>query len=278
MDDARQRSTFPAFARAVSEALGTWGFVALANHGISNAIIQADQAARKLFEHPDEVLLSWEDPGHLTQRGFRPTRSRKARRAPDGKADPKRFWQMGPIEKIEGLPENVWPDELDPEFRPAMEALYRAYENVQHPVVSALELFLGYQTGVIAEMLSGGNTVMWMVDYLPTTDTPAGYEHEDIGMLAFLSGVNLRGLRIKSPSGQWITIEGGTELVVVNAGDMLATFTRRTHTPLRSVTHGVEPVNQRRRTFPKFLYARSGVVVDLERNLTVEAFYRSRHR
>ena len=278
MDDARRTSTFPVFARGVSEALGEWGFVALSNHGISDSIIRADGAAGRIFEHPDEVLIAWEDPGHVTQRGFRPTGSRKARRAPEGKPDPKRFWQMGPIAKVEGLPENIWPDELDPGFRPAMEDLYRAYRRIEIPVVMALEIYLGYKVGTISEMLDGGNTVMWMVDYLPTTELPPGYEHEDIGMLTFLSGLDLQGLRVKSPSGKWVTVEGGPESVIVNAGDMLAAFTRKTRNPIRSVTHGVEPVHRRRRTFPKFLYPRPGIMVDLARTLTVEDFYRGRHR
>ncbi|MBA3540023.1 MAG: 2-oxoglutarate and iron-dependent oxygenase domain-containing protein, partial [Deltaproteobacteria bacterium] len=122
------------FVATIGEALIDTGFFAVANHGVPEALTRtAYQVARELFHQPPAVKATYHEPGKHGQRGFTGFGKEHAR---DSQApDLKEFWQVGrpdvadehPVHRVFGP--NIWPREV-PEFRPAIEALYRSLDQI----------------------------------------------------------------------------------------------------------------------------------------------------
>ena len=82
------------FVDALGAGLSRWGFVALTNHGVSQALVDAAYAqAKAVFALPVETKRAYERPECARQRGYTPFGLEKARGRPA--PDLKEFWHVG---------------------------------------------------------------------------------------------------------------------------------------------------------------------------------------
>ncbi len=258
-----------AFARALGSALGRHGFAVILDPGLEPAVVDAALAeAKALFALPEADKLAHAVPGGSGQRGYTALGRENAKGAAAG--DLKEFWHVG-RDLSAGHParawmaDNVWPDER-PGFRPAMEALYTALDELGGVVIEALARHLGTSARLLAEAVRGGDSILRLLHYPPVAADAPGVRagaHEDIDALTLLLGAEEAGLELLDRDGRWLPVDPPPGAVVCNVGDMLQ---RLTNHVLPSTTHRVvnPPAERRavaRYSMPFFLHFRPDFVI-----------------
>ena len=264
--DAERRARF---VRQLSEAYQNIGFIALRNHGLSDALTQKLYAATKaFFALPDEVKQQYEVPGLAGQRGYVGKGKEHAKGRNTG--DLKEFYHVGqevtdndPIK--DEYPENIFPKEVA-DFREVTLEAYRRLEAAGKQVLKAIAINLGLEENYFDDKVHNGNSILRPIHYFPIEDpdsVPAdavrAAEHGDINLITLLMGASADGLQVLRRDGKWIPITALPEQVVVNVGDMLA---RLTNNKLKSTIHRVvnpprELMNTSRYSIPFFMHPRS---------------------
>jgi isopenicillin N synthase-like dioxygenase len=222
-----------AFVQAVGAALEDIGFFALEGHGVSSAAIDGAYAeGQAFFARPLGEKLAFDATGNGGQRGYTPMCQEHAKDATQ--PDLKEFWQTGqrcsadhPLASV--YPPNVWPDEMQPSFRPAVDGMYSSLEALAMQLLGCASEYLGQRTDWLPSMAQDGNTILRVLHYPPCKDAPAGAvrsaEHEDINLMTMLVSGTADGLQVKDHDGQWISVPGNKEQIIVDAGDMLQNVT-----------------------------------------------------
>jgi len=258
------------FADALGKALETYGFVAVENHGVSQATrARALAQVQALFALREEQKLRYERPEHGRQRGYTPW---GVERAKDGAAaDLKEFWHIGP-ELAEGSPlaaqigANVWPEEL-PDFRSAMLDFYGELAACGVALFEALAEYLELPRNEFTRLLAGGNTVLRSIHYpkpkAESSESGAVWAaaHEDINMMTLLSEATEPGLELLTNEGQWMPIHPVPGQLIADTGDM---FQRLTNGRFPATTHRVvAPPGQRNERFsmPFFIHPHPDVLL-----------------
>ena len=99
------------FVKDLGAAFTNIGFVAIKNHGLSDAL-RSDlyENVKQFFSLPDEVKKKYEFPELFGQRGY----IGKGKETAKGfkVADLKEFYHVGQPEPIGQMPSNIFPDEL----------------------------------------------------------------------------------------------------------------------------------------------------------------------
>src|SRR5688572_9027649 len=133
------------FSDDLGDAFTETGFVTIANHGLSPALLTELYAeVKKFFDLPDDVKGKYEDPALAGQRGYT---SKGKEKAKDSKTpDLKEFWQSGqmvtdgdPV-KAE-YPDNVQVDEL-PRFNEVTREVYKRLEDAGKHLLRAIAVYL----------------------------------------------------------------------------------------------------------------------------------------
>ena len=266
--NAEQRA---AFVKALGEAYETVGFVAVKNHGLSDAL-SADLygQVKAFFELPQAVKDQYELAGLAGQRGYTGFGKEHAKGRSTG--DLKEFFQFGqtvtdgdPV-KAE-YPNNVQVQELTHFNLKALEA-YRTLESAGRHMLRAIALFLELEEGYFDAKIHNGNSILRAIHYGPITHEPKdavrAAEHDDINLITLLMGASADGLQILNKNNDWVAVTALPEQVVVNVGDMLQ---RLTNNRLRSTTHRVvnpprEQWGNSRYSIPFFLHPRSSMPLD----------------
>ncbi len=243
-------------ARRFGDSFRRTGFAVVEGHGIADAVIAAaNDAARAFFALPDAVKRRYHQPGGAGQRGYTPFGIETAKGAT--LSDLKEFWHVA-RDLPEGHPyapimaPNIWPDDVLPAFRPALQALFAAFETAGLSVLKAIAVHLGQPADFFADPVRDGNSILRLLHYPPVPADAPGVRagaHEDINVITLLLGAEEAGLQLLSRDGQWLSVPAPPGSLVVNVGDMLA---RQTGGQLPSTTHRVVNPAPERRHLPRY--------------------------
>jgi isopenicillin N synthase-like dioxygenase len=255
--DAAARSRF---AAALWDALSDLGFVILADHGVSQALLaEAYDLAEAVFALPEADKRA--SAGGM--RGYTPFAVEHAKYS--RLADLKEFWQVGravPAGTHDPLfPDNVWPAD-PPRFEAAFSALFAGLEETGRTLLGALAPALGVPPERLFAMVEGGPSLLRVLHYPPVPDdAPAGAvraaAHEDINLMTLLVAARGAGLELLDREGRWLPVETEPGKLIVDTGDMMA---RLTNGALPATTHRVvnpSGPNVSRYSMPFFLHPRN---------------------
>jgi isopenicillin N synthase-like dioxygenase len=257
-----------AFVAALGKAYEEVGFVAVKNHGISDATVEGLYTnTRAFFALPAQVKKQYEIEGLAGQRGY--TSFGKEHAKGSTAPDLKEFFQFGQtVEDNDPIkaeyPDNVQVKEL-PDFNRLFEKAYRAFETSGTHLLRAIALYLGLDERYFDAWIHNGNSILRAIHYPPITQEPRSAiraeQHEDINLITLLVGASADGLEILSKQGQWVPVTSLPDQIVVNVGDMLQ---RLTNNKLRSTTHRVvnpprELWGSPRFSIPFFLHPKSSM-------------------
>ncbi len=257
-----------AFVAKLGKAYEEVGFVAVKNHGISDALI-ADlyKYVQEFFKLPSETKHSYEIPQLAGQRGY--TSFGKEHAKGFDAPDLKEFFQFGQsVEDNDPIaaeyPDNVQVKEV-PAFTPTFFQAYRGFEGSGKALLQAIALYLGLDEHYFDDKIHNGNSILRAIHYPPITQEPKSAiraeQHEDINLITLLVGASADGLQILDKQGNWVPVTSLPEQIVVNVGDMLQ---RLTNNRLKSTTHRVvnpprEMWNTSRFSIPFFLHPKSNM-------------------
>ena len=259
------------FSDDLGDAFTETGFVTIANHGLSPALLTELYAeVKKFFDLPDDVKGKYEDPALAGQRGYT---SKGKEKAKDSKTpDLKEFWQRGQSvtdgDKVgEEYPDNMIVEEL-PRFNEVTKEVFEKLDLAGKNLMSAISLFLGLDEHYFADKIHNGNSILRGIHYFPIADPDSlppdavrAGAHEDINLITLLIGASADGLEVLTVNGDWYPVKAQGEDIVVNVGDMLQ---RLTNNRLKSTTHRVvnppkELMKNSRYSVPFFLHPKSSV-------------------
>ncbi|KYG84688.1 flavonol synthase [Roseivirga seohaensis] len=258
-----------AFVDALGQAYNNIGFVAIKNHGLSDAQTQKLYAIiQKFFMLPDNIKQKYEVPELAGQRGYIGKGKEHAKGRKTG--DLKEFYHVGqevtdgdPIKNE--YPDNIWPEEL-PEMEEIALEVYKTIEAAGIKMLQAIALYLGLPENYFDDKVKNGNSILRPIHYFPIEnpdevpdDAVRAAEHGDINLITLLMGASADGLQVLRNDGKWIPITALPEQLVVNVGDMLS---RHTNNKLKSTIHRVvnpprELMKNSRFSIPFFMHPRS---------------------
>ena len=262
------KETKAAFVKELGKAFEEIGFVAVKNHGLSDALCAELYAQVKgFFTLSKEEKEAYEIEGLAGQRGYVSFGKEHAKNKNEG--DLKEFWHFGqtvedndPIK--EEYPDNVQVNEL-PKFNVVGREVYQKLESTGREMLRAIALHLNLDENYFDAKIHNGNSILRPIHYPPITHEPKdavrAAEHEDINLITLLMGASADGLQVLNKSGEWISVTALPDQIVVNVGDMLQ---RLTNNKLKSTTHRVvnpprEKWGTSRYSIPFFLHPRSEV-------------------
>ena len=262
------KETKAAFVKELGQAYEEIGFVAVKNHGLSDALCAELYAQVKgFFTLSKEEKEAYEIEGLSGQRGYVSFGKEHAKNKNEG--DLKEFWHFGqtvedndPIK--EEYPDNVQVNEL-PKFNAVGREVYQKLEATGREMLRAIALHLNLDENYFDAKIHNGNSILRPIHYPPITHEPKdavrAAEHEDINLITLLMGASADGLQVLNKSGEWISVTALPDQIVVNVGDMLQ---RLTNNKLKSTTHRVvnpprEKWGTSRYSIPFFLHPRSEV-------------------
>ena len=257
-----------AFVKELGQAYEEIGFVAVKNHGLSDALCNDLYAqVKRFFTLSKEEKEAYEIEGLAGQRGYVSFGKEHAKNKNEG--DLKEFWHFGqtvedndPIK--EEYPDNVQVNEL-PKFNAVGREVYQKLEATGREMLRAIALHLNLDENYFDAKIHNGNSILRPIHYPPITHEPKdavrAAEHEDINLITLLMGASADGLQVLNKSGEWISVTALPDQIVVNVGDMLQ---RLTNNKLKSTTHRVvnpprEKWSTSRYSIPFFLHPRSEV-------------------
>jgi isopenicillin N synthase-like dioxygenase len=242
-----------AFVRAYGEALESFGFVSVTDHGVdSDAIRRVYADLAEVSALPTAQKEACALPRSHGNRGYIAFGKEHAKTRPVG--DLKEFWHVGrAIESLGEGGKNAFPAGV-PAFEPDCLALFRKLEDAAFAMLAALADYLGEPTDTFVGLAREGNSILRLIHYPPIgDDAPAGgvraAEHEDINLITLLCESTGAGLEILTKDGSWLAVDAPPGHLVVDTGDMMA---RLTAGRIPSVTHRVVNPPDERRDLPRF--------------------------
>ncbi|MBU2915591.1 isopenicillin N synthase family dioxygenase [Reichenbachiella agariperforans] len=257
------------FVAELGRAYTNIGFVAIKNHGLSDALVQnLYQCVQDFFSLPTEVKEKYEVPELFGQRGYIGKGKEHAKGRKTG--DLKEFYHVGQIVEDddpikEQYPDNIWPAEVVAFENVASEA-YKTLESTGKNMLRAIALYLDLEEDYFESRVHNGNSILRPIHYFPIdnpeeipADAVRAAEHGDINLITLLMGASADGLQVKRRDDKWIPITALPEQIIVNVGDMLA---RHTNDELKSTIHRVvnpprELMRTSRFSIPFFMHPRS---------------------
>jgi isopenicillin N synthase-like dioxygenase len=257
-----------AFIAELGEALRSFGFVGIREHGLDDELVaRAYEVLKQFFALPTEAKLRYHIPGGGGARGYTSFGVETAKDATV--ADLKEFWHVGrelpaDSEWAKTLADNLWPSEVEG-FRDTLSRLYAALDGLGNRMLRAIALHLGLTEDWFADKVDHGNSILRPIHYpalageLGADGAVRSAAHGDINLITLLVGSGEPGLQIYSRKGEWIPVSTIEGVVVCNVGDMLE---RLTNHVLPSTIHRVvnppEPWrSQPRYSIPFFLHPNS---------------------
>jgi isopenicillin N synthase-like dioxygenase len=234
----------------VRDACETIGFFYIANHGIPEALIDDAFAQSKRFH---ALPLSEKRKLKLDQYniGFLEMNSSTHRHSTVHKVTKPNQNESFFVthdrppdhpDRVAGTPlrgGNYWPDGL-PGFRERVMAYFEAVNALGDRLLPAFAVALGLAPDHFAPLFSDENhATLRMLHYPPTTleDNDFGTgPHTDNSFLTILARMEVPGLAVQLPSGEWITPPLIPGTLLVNIGNMLR---RMSNDRFLSTPHGV---------------------------------------
>ena len=232
-----------ALAAEVDAICRATGFLAIANHGVPQAVIDAAWSkAQAFFDLPAEEKQRARAPypgypyGYLGPQLESLAKSRNV----DAPPDLKESFNGGPARAPEGItdPEalafcyaaTIWPEAPDG-FVAAWQAYYAAMEDLAARIMRLAATALRLPEDYFASFIDAPISALRALNY-PEQDVPpapgqirAG-AHTDYGSLTILlPQAGSRGLEILTPDGAWTPVPPEPGAFVVNIGDLMARWT-----------------------------------------------------
>lgn len=259
------------FSDDIGKAFNDTGFVTIANHGMTQELIdELYSEVKKFFSLPEDQKLKYEKPELAGQRGYT---SKGREKAKDSKTpDLKEFWQSGQVvtdgDQIKSeYPDNIMVDEL-PGFNQVTREVYQRLEYAGKYLLRAIAVYLNLPENYFDDKVHNGNSILRAIHYFPIEDPDSLPEdavragaHEDINLITLLIGASADGLEVLTREGAWYPVKAHVEDIVVNVGDMLQ---RLTNNKLKSTTHRVvnpprELMKTSRFSVPFFLHPKGNM-------------------
>ena len=258
------------FVRVLGDSFRDTGFVKVAGHKVTPERVKAAYAdVKAFFDLPEATKRAYIVAGTGGARGFTPFGEEHAKDNPVG--DLKEFWHVGqdnpPGGKFEGgLFPNLWPSEV-PTFKANILGLYQDLEACAGTLLEALALYLGLPQRHLADMITGGNSILRLIHYPALKDRyieggVRASAHEDINLITLLPAATESGLQLLDRDGAWHAVDGLEGEIVADAGDMLS---RHVNLRIPSTTHRVvNPTSPDavRYSMPFFCHPRPEVMLD----------------
>ena len=248
------------------------GFLAVANHGVSEATVAAAWGAARAFfdlDPAEKQLARAPYPGYPYGYLGPELESLARSRNIDAPADLKESFNGGPLKTPSGLAdrealafcyaETIWP-ERPAGFRTAWTAYYAAMEDLAARIMRAFAVALGLDEAFFAPLLAAPISALRALNYPEQTNTPKPGQiragaHTDYGSLTILlPEPGSRGLQILTPDGAWTEVPPVDGAFVVNLGDLMARWTNGSwvSTLHRVVNPPAGAANRRRQSFAFF--------------------------
>ncbi|MGK7936089.1 MAG: isopenicillin N synthase family dioxygenase [Xenococcaceae cyanobacterium] len=234
------------FVQTLGDAFQNIGFVAVKNHGLSDALTESlYKSVKQFFALPDATKLAYEIKNLGGQRGYTAKGKEHAKGRSIG--DLKEFYHVGQelpeADRVRlGYPANIFPQEV-PEFEFATLETYRTLETAGINLLRAIAIYLELDEFYFDDRVKLGNSILRAIHYFPienSQDVAIGAvraaAHGDINLITLLMGASADGLQILRRDGEWIAVTALPEQIVVNVGDMLE---RLTNKKLKSTVHRV---------------------------------------
>ncbi len=269
-----------AAVRTLGEALETFGFVAIIDHDVPEALLSESYArAAEFFALPEDTKRRYEDVESGRQRGYT---SLGVEHAKDQLVpDIKEFWHVG---RLQGdVPPNIEPAE-PVNFTTTFNRLFAELDRVATTLLESVGAYLGKPEGFFEDFTRGGNSVLRIIHYPPlSNDVEPGAvraaAHEDINLITVLPVATEPGLQLMTRDGAWVDVQTPPNVMVCDTGDMMQLLTGRR---LRSTTHRVVnppgDANRSRFSMPFFCHPRPDAVLQQQPEVLAHAFMMERLR
>jgi isopenicillin N synthase-like dioxygenase len=219
-------------ARALDDALRTWGAFTLINHGVTDALTRAAfAAAQRFFSQPLDTRLAIKVNKH--NRGYVPMHQTVYE---GNLPDLKESFNLGfPLpdddpdvlagKPLHGL--NVWPALAG--YRAEVEAYFSAMLTLGDQLLGPLALCLDMSPDALRALYHKPIAFMRLFHYPPNSRVAelehGAAEHQDYGFLTILAQDDAGGLEVRAPDGDMVAVPPRAGALVVNAGDMLTQIT-----------------------------------------------------
>lgn len=219
------------------------GFLAVAGHGVPQAVIDAAwSGAHAFFDLPPEEKLRSKAPyagypyGYLGPELEALAKSRGEETPPDLKES----FNGGPLSVPEGLQDEqalefcyaptIWPVRPDG-FRDAWEAYYRAMEDLAARIMRVFAIALKLPEDAFEPTIDKPISALRALNYPEQAVPPKPGQlragaHTDYGSLTILlPQAGSGGLQILDPSGNWVDVPPVPGAFVINIGDLMSRWT-----------------------------------------------------
>lgn len=248
------------------------GFLAIAGHGVPDAVIDAAwNAAREFFDLAAEEKQRVRAPypgypyGYLGPETEALAKSRGEETPPDLKES----FNGGPLAVPDGLDdaqalsfcyaETIWPQK-PAQFRDAWTAYYAAMEDLAARIMRVFAVALHLPEDAFASTIDKPISALRALNYPEQAVAPKAGQlragaHTDYGSLTILlPQAGSGGLQILHPSGDWVDVPPVPGAFVINIGDLMARWTndRWVSTLHRVVNPEGEAARARRQSFAFF--------------------------
>jgi isopenicillin N synthase-like dioxygenase len=231
----------PGAAQALDDALRTFGFFVLTEHGFPPERVDALMAqSRRFFALDEATKRRWHIDHSPYRHGFDPVGWQAL--DPLQPPDLKESFYLGagrraddPIVLAGALNQgpNQWPEEaLLPGFRAAAEAYAASAEQLVRRLLRLCETALDLLRGHFDASTRAPTCTLRLLHYPPQAETAALAPgqlgcgaHTDWGALTLLAQDDAGGLQVQLRSGEWIDVAPQPGSFIVNAGDMMPRWT-----------------------------------------------------
>jgi isopenicillin N synthase-like dioxygenase len=221
------------------------GFLTIAGHGVSDALIaDAQAAARAFFDLPIEEKLKVRRSAPAFNRGWGAVGEESLAKSlgVGAPADCKESLGIGPVDRpgdgayftcAEAFPhfaENRWPAR-PAELQPVFTAYFRALDQVCRDLMQLFAVALELREDFFADKIDRQCGSLRAINYPAQMATPVDGQlragaHTDYGSLTVLKTEDKPGgLQVQRADGEWIDIRPTAETFIVNIGDLMAMWT-----------------------------------------------------
>jgi isopenicillin N synthase-like dioxygenase len=257
------------FVQKLGQAWQNIGFVAIKNHGLSDALTaRLYENVKQFFYMDDSLKAKYENAELAGQRGYIGKNKEHAKGRTT--ADLKEFYHVGQtvpegVQIMEKYPDNIFPEEVT-DFEPSALEAYSTLEKAGIQLLRAAALYLNLPEDYFDDKVIHGNSILRAIHYYPIEnpeslppDAVRAAAHGDINLITLLMGASAEGLQVLRRDEKWIPITALPEQIVVNVGDMLE---RLTNNILKSTIHRVvnppkEKLKTSRFSIPFFMHPRA---------------------
>jgi isopenicillin N synthase-like dioxygenase len=249
-------------AAAIDDACRRVGFLQVVGHGVPDEVVQAMlDATAEFFGLPVAAKLAVRPPSPEVNRGYA-ARGTEGLAYSVGVARPPDLFEafnIGPdtvdltdpavaIERHRLFAPNIWPDE-PASLRPALVAWFGEARRVADRLLDLFAPALGLPDGWFAPFTTHSTDTLRVNHYAMAPGDPDPLdgqlgmgEHTDYGIVTVLYADPVPGLQIVGPDGQWHDVVPVPGALLVNLGDLTATWT---NDRWRSTLHRVLPPERR---------------------------------